>query len=60
MEHEGAKQFRLHWKNDDKSNNQFNKRKKAGIVGLVYFLLFLTIFGASGIAVVLLKVAWGI
>jgi len=60
MEHEGAKQFRLHWKNADKSNNQFNKRKKAGIVGLVYFLLFLTIFGASGIAVVSLKVAWGI
>jgi len=29
-------------------------------VGLAYFFLFLTIFGATGIAVVLLKAAWGI
>lgn len=29
-------------------------------MGLAYFFLFLTIFGAAGIAVVLLKAAWGI
>lgn len=31
-----------------------------GIVGLAYFFLFVTIFGAAGIAVVLLKAAWKI
>ena len=29
-------------------------------MGLAYFFLFLTIFGAAGIPVVLLKLAWGI
>ena len=29
-------------------------------MGLAYFSLFLTIFGAAGIAVVLLKLAWSI
>lgn len=57
MEPEETKQFRLHWMNAD---NQEAPSGGVETVGLAYFFVFLIILGAAGIAVVLLKAAWGI